>query len=61
MLVLYKKHWAMLECKRSASAPFQPGQKEWLETLGKWSFVRVVFPENFDIIKVEISKFMGIE
>lgn len=55
LLVLYKTRWMMLECKASSKSPFRPGQKQWLEDMGKWSYTRVVYPENLVIIKKEIS------
>lgn len=52
----YKSKYGFLEVKRSKDAPFQPLQEEMIKTLGKWTYARVVFPENFDIIKKEIEE-----
>lgn len=61
LLVLYKKAWMMLEIKASKTSKFRPGQKKMIDTFGEWSYTRVVFPENFDIIKNEISKILDEE
>ena len=44
LLILYKKKWAMLECKRSANAPYRPNQEHYLELFGKMSFASVIWP-----------------
>lgn len=53
-IVCYKKFYGFCEFKKSKDAPFRPGQKETLEELGKWTYARVVFPENFDTIMSEL-------
>lgn len=57
----YKSSYGFIEVKRSSNAKFQPGQKEMIENLGKWTFAKVVFPENFDIVKEEIDKIIQHE
>lgn len=46
LLILYKKRWAMLECKESAKASYRPNQELYLERLSYMSFASVIFPEN---------------
>jgi hypothetical protein len=46
LLILYKKRWAMLECKKSKDEPFQPNQELYLKRLSYMSFASVIFPEN---------------
>jgi len=46
LLILYKKKWAMLECKKSKDEPFRPNQELYLERLSYMSFAAVIFPEN---------------
>lgn len=53
-IICYKKFYGFCEFKKSKDAPFRPGQKETLEELSKWTYARVVFPENFDIIMSEL-------
>lgn len=46
LLVLYKNQWAVLECKRCATASKQPNQAYYVEKLNEMSFSRFIFPEN---------------
>ena len=57
----YKSRYGFLEVKRAQNASFRPGQKEMVAKLNKWSYARVVFPENFNIIKIEIDRIISNE
>lgn len=46
LLILWKKHWAMLECKPSEYASKQPNQNYYIERLGAMSFAAYIYPEN---------------
>ena len=46
LTVLYRKHWALLECKRSSTAGHQPNQDYYVDMANKMSFSRFIFPEN---------------
>lgn len=46
LLILYNKHWAMLECKKSLKAPYRPNQEYYLKKLSYMSFARMICPEN---------------
>lgn len=46
LLVLYKKHWATLECKITAKAAHQPNQDDYVEQMNAMSFSSFVYPEN---------------
>lgn len=46
LTVLYRLHWAMLEVKAGADAPFQPNQEYYLQQIGEMSFAAVIYPEN---------------
>ena len=46
LLVLYKKRWATLECKRSEDSPHQPNQDYHVRKMNEMSFSRFIFPEN---------------
>lgn len=53
---VYGKRWGVIEVKSSAGAHFQPGQEATLERLRDWNpTVYVVNPENWDIIKAQLS------
>ncbi len=44
--IFYGQHWAMLECKKSATAKHRPNQDYHVEELNKMSFSAFIFPEN---------------
>ena len=46
LLILYKKKWATLECKRSGKASRRPNQEYYVDKMNKMSFSRFVSPEN---------------
>jgi hypothetical protein len=45
-IVLYKSRWAMLEFKKSASAPKQPNQQHYIDKFGEMSYASLIYPEN---------------
>ena len=46
LLVLYKKKWAMLECKKGADSAHRPNQDYYIRLLNAMSFARFICPEN---------------
>lgn len=46
LLILYKKHWACLECKAGAKSSKRPNQDYWVNRLNDMSFARFINPEN---------------
>lgn len=46
LLILYKKKWATLECKKTANAKKRPNQEYYVEKMNDMSFSRFIFPEN---------------
>lgn len=46
LLILYKRRWATLECKRSENEPHRPNQDYHVDAMNKMSFSRFIFPEN---------------
>ena len=46
LLVLYKSHWALLECKRDAKSRHQPNQDYYVEKANSMSFSAFIYPEN---------------
>lgn len=46
LLILWRKYWAALEIKNSASASSQPNQDYYIERLGEMSFAAYIYPEN---------------
>ena len=46
LLILYKHHWALLECKRSSNASHRPNQDYYVDICNKMSFSAFIYPEN---------------
>lgn len=46
LTVLYRDHWAWLECKKSETASHQPNQDYYVDLGNSMSFARFVYPEN---------------
>lgn len=56
LLILYKKQWAALECKRSLTAEYQPNQEWWIGELDNIGFSAMVCPENMKEIIDEMVR-----
>lgn len=54
ILVLYKKTWFSLECKRCRNAEHQPNQDYYVDLMNKMSFSRFIYPENKQEVLDEI-------
>lgn len=59
LLVLYRKSWAALECKRGRNAKHRPNQEYWVTKLDDMSFARFVFPENREEVLDELEQAFG--
>jgi Holliday junction resolvase len=58
---LYHDLWLAIEVKRSADAPFQPGQQHTLKILRQTNpWVYVVYPENWGVVKEELFTLIGL-
>ena len=55
ILFIKEGFWGAIECKASAKAKFQPGQKEMVAKLDGWSYAKVAYPGNWKEIQTELS------
>jgi hypothetical protein len=46
LLLLWRQHWAALECKASNSAKRQPNQEEYVDLMDAMSFASFINPAN---------------
>lgn len=56
LMVLYKNHWAALECKRDANASHQPNQDYYVGMMNDMSYAAFIFPENKEAVLNEIQQ-----
>ena len=59
LLILHKKKWAALECKKDASASKQPNQEYYISELGKMSYANFIYPENKEEVLGELQFAFG--
>ena len=56
LTVLYRNHWALLECKNRETASHQPNQDYYVEMADEMSFARFVYPENKQEVLDELQQ-----
>ena len=60
LLILYRKHWAALECKKAKDANKQANQPFWVSYLNDMSFASFIFPENETEVLNELQHAFGV-
>ena len=56
LIILYKKHWAALECKKSKNAHRQPNQDHYIQKMNKMSYASFIYPENRKEVMDELQR-----
>lgn len=56
LIVLYGKHWAALEVKRSDKAKHRPNQDYYIERMNRMSYASFISPENKKEVYSEMEK-----
>ena len=59
LLILWKDHWATLECKRSEKASHRPNQEYYVDQMNKMSYSAFIFPENKERILDDMEQAFG--
>jgi hypothetical protein len=59
LLILYKNHWAALECKKSSSASVRPNQSYYIDILQEMSFAKFICPENKKEVLNDLKRAFG--
>lgn len=58
LLFLKEGFWGFIELKKSKTAKRRPGQKEFIEKMGTWSWARVVYPEIWGELQKELEQLL---
>ena len=56
ILFLKEGFWGAIECKRSKTAKYRPGQKEMVAKMDEMSWARTVYPENWKETQKELEE-----
>ena len=56
LTVLYGKHWAMLETKRSKNAGHRTNQDDYIQKANQMSFGRFIYPKNKEEVLDELQQ-----
>lgn len=59
LTLLWGRHWAVLEVKRSTFATYQPNQEWYIDHLDEMSYAAMICPENKDEVINELKQAFG--
>lgn len=58
ILFLKEGFWGAIECKRSKTAKYRPGQKAMVAKMDEMSWARVAYPEKWGEIRKELEEIL---
>ena len=56
LTILYKNHWALLECKASKDSTHRPNQDIYIDRANQMSFARFIYPENKEDVLYDLQQ-----
>ncbi len=59
LLIMFGRHYAVLEVKASEDAPYRPNQEWYLDKIQGMSFSATIYPENELEVLIALQEFFG--
>ena len=56
LVIFHHDKYAMLECKKSATASHQPQQDYYISKIKEWAYASFIYPENVDQVFRELKE-----
>lgn len=61
LAILWRNHWAVLECKKDEGAACQPNQRYYVKEWNEMSFASFIFPANKEAVLSELRRAFGVD